>query len=392
MKKKSPLHLLGLLLVLAIFVAAAWLLASEFRRHNLTFAKILDSVLQIPTSHIVVALGLTVINFGILVCYDYLAFHYAQIPISLRRVAFAALTSYPVSYNFGATVAGIPLRYRLYSSWGISLSKIVQLLVILALTFWFGVFFISGMLFVFAPLRIPPEQLQLISTTLVTEWRIHEDVVKWFTYLFSDSRPFGILLLALTALYVGASLLHRGSLKIFRWTLPVPPFRLTIYQIAIASADMLVAASVLYALFPPVRGGYLTVLEVYLVAYVLIVLSHVPGGWGVLEACMMTLLGSLRLVPEHAANMPKVLAGIIVFRVIYFLIPLLFAAAMLGWHEFALRKKWIPLLVAYPENQASEAAGPEGAIGHAGNVPVSGHATNGKSETAESKRRVPSQK
>ena len=70
--------------------------------------------------------------------------------------------------------------------------------------------------------------------------------------MFSDSRPFGILLLAMTGLYVGASLLHRGSLKIFRWTLPVPPFRLTIYQIAIASADMLVAASVLYVLFPPI--------------------------------------------------------------------------------------------------------------------------------------------
>ena len=59
----------------------------------------------------------------------------------------------------------------------------------------------------------------------------------------------------------GASLFHRGSLKIFRWTLPVPPFRLTLYQIAIASADMLVAGSVLYALFPPIHGGYLTVLE-----------------------------------------------------------------------------------------------------------------------------------
>ena len=186
----------------------------------------------------------------------------------------------------------------------------------------------------------------------MTEWHIHENVVEWFTFLFADSRPFGILLLALTGLYVGASLFHRGSLKIFRWTLPVPPFRLTLYQIAIASADMLVAASVLYVLFPPVRGGYLKVLEVYLVAYVLIVLSHVPGGWGVLEAVMMTLLGTLKLVPDPEANMPKVFAGIIVFRVIYFLLPLLFAAAMVGWHEYALRKKWIPPVAANPDGPA----------------------------------------
>ena len=378
MKKTSSLHLLGSLLVLAVFAAAAWLLASEFRTHDLTFAKIYDSLLQIPASHIVVALGMTFINYAvILVFYDYLAFRFAEVPISLRRVAFAALTSYPFSYNFGATLAGAPLRYRLYSSWGIPLTKIVQLLVILALTFWFGVFFISGVLFVFAPLRIPHSQLKLISTSMVMEWHIHEDVVKWFTYLFSDSRSFGILLLAMTAAYVGASLFHRGSLKIFRWTLPVPPFRLTIYQIAIASADMLVAASVFYALFPPVRGGYLTVLEVYLVAYVLIVLSHVPGGWGVLEAVMMTLLGSLKLVPNPEVSMPKVFAAIIVFRVIYFLLPLLFAAAMVGWHEYALRKKWIPPVVANSD----------GAV-----EPEAMNRLAGKNGTAEVERHVSSEK
>ena len=146
----------------------------------------------------------------------------------------------------------------------------------------------------------------------------------------------------------------------------MPPFRLTIYQIAIASADMLVAGSVLYVLFPPIRGGYLTVLEVYLVAYVLIVLSHVPGGWGVLEAVMMTLLGTLKLVPDAEANMPKVFAAIIVFRAIYFLLPLAFAAAMVGWHEYALRKKWIPAGHGeVPTARAMTGPPPDGMNGHA---------------------------
>ena len=324
-----------------------------------------------------VALGLTIINYGILVCFDYLAFRYAKVPISLQRVAFAALTSYSFSYNFGATLAGVPLRYRLYSSWNIPLTKIVQLLVILALTFWFGVFFISGVLFVAAPLRIPPDQLQSITQALLT--KIPKEAVDWFAYLFSDSRPFGVVLLLLAGFYVGTSLLHRGSLKIFRWTLPVPPFRLTIYQIGIASADMLVAGSVLYTLFPPILGGYLKILEVYLVVYVLIVLSHVPGGWGVLEAGMMALLGTLQLVPNPEANMPMVVAGIIVFRVIYFLMPLAFSAALVGWHEYALRKQWISPIVVSPE-------------GAADNVSTNVPSSNGKSETGEPRRHVPSEK
>jgi len=364
MKKRSPVHLFGSLLVVVIFVVAVLLLRYELKRTNITMEVIWDSLLHVPAWNIAVALALTIINYGILVCYDYLAFCYAKVPISLRRVTFAALASYSFSYNFGATLAGAPLRYRLYSAWNLPLSKIVQLLVILALTFWFGVFFISGVLFVFVPLRIPDDQVQEISKALLT--KIPKDAVDFFTHWLSDSWLFGILLLVITGLYVGASLMHRGSLKIFRWTLPVPPFRLTIYQIGIASADMLVAASVLYVLFPPIVGGYLTILEAYLVVYVLIVLSHVPGGWGVLELGMMTLLKSLHLVPNPEANMPSVFAGIIIFRVIYFLLPLAISAALVGWHEYALRKNWITPLVADPDDQADDSSGSGAANGRPG--------------------------
>lgn len=374
-QKRSPLHYLGTLLVLAVFVAAALLLYHQWHDNHLSLAKILKNLLQISGTHVAIAAGITFINYAvILVCYDYLAFRFAEVPLSLKRIAFAALTAYPVSYNFGATLFGAPLRYRLYSAWGIPLTKIVQLLVILALTFWFGVFFISGVLFVFWPLRIPVGRLQDISTALA-EWHIHEGVVK---FLLQDSRLYGILLLALTGMHVGASILHRGSLKIFRWTLPVPPFRLTVYQIGIASADMLVAGSILYLLFPSINGGYLKLLEVYLVAYVLVVLSHVPGGWGVFEAVMMTLPKVLNLVPDTPKSTGQLAAGIIVFRVIYLLLPLLFAAAMVGWHEYALRKKWIPRLMASPADPAAGEARPEGMNGH-----------SGKDGTADVERHVP---
>jgi glycosyltransferase 2 family protein len=367
MQRKGPLQVFGLLLVITVFAVASWLLWHQWHSNNLTPAEVLRCLRQIPTSHVLLALGVTVLNYGvILVCYDYLAFRFANVPITLVRVAFAAVTGYAFSYNFGATFAGLPLRYRLYSSWGIPLAKIVQLLIILALTFWFGVFFIAGLLFIFAPLTIPPDQLAIIQNTLLNQQHVPQEVVTWFTRLFFDSRPFGCLLLSFTSLYVGASLLHRGTLKIFRWTLPVPPFRLTVYQVGIAAADMLVAASVLFLLFPPVVGGYLTVLEVYLVAFSLIVLSHVPGGWGVLEAVMITLLSSLKLVPDPAENIPRVFAAIIAFRVIYYMLPLLIAAGLIGWHEYALRRKWIRPLAEATGVSLDCAGTAPGLNGHAG--------------------------
>ena len=314
MKKKSPLQLLGLLLVLAVFAVAAWLLGRELQRNDLTFAKICEAFCRSAVAHryrpgadvhqlwrdpgllrlpgLSLCRGADFAAAGGLRGADRLSGQ-----LQLRRHGGGCPPPLPPLFGVGDSacedraVAGDP-----------------------GLTFWFGVFFISGVLFVAKPLRIPHDQLQLIAQAMAT--KVPKEAVNWFKYLFADSRPFGILLLLLAGAYIGASLFHRGSLKLFRWTVPVPPFRLTVYQIAIASADMLVAASVFYVLFPPIVRAYpyLKVLEVYLVVYVLIVLSHVPGGWGVLEAGMMTLLRTLELVKDPDVNLPKVFAAIIVFR------------------------------------------------------------------------------
>jgi uncharacterized membrane protein YbhN (UPF0104 family) len=73
----------------------------------------------------------------------------------LRKIALASFAGYAFSYNFGATLFGTSIRYRLYSAWGVPLLKIVKLLVILGLTFWFGVFGLAGVVFVVTPFSIP---------------------------------------------------------------------------------------------------------------------------------------------------------------------------------------------------------------------------------------------
>lgn len=329
---KNPLRLIGPLLVFLVFAGAAWLLVRQLKHYD--FQQVVQSLRQIPVSHLVAAVGITIINYLILVGYDVLAVRFVGQTLAFWRVALASFTGYACSYNFGATLAGATIRYRLYSAWGVPIIKVLQLLVILGLTFWFGVFALAGVIFVFSPLRIPEDKLAQICA------QIPPNLGSWFRMLFADSRPFGIALLLLAILYVGTSAVHKGSLTIFRWQLPVPPFRLTVYQVAIASADMLVAGWLLYVLFPALKGGYVTVLAIYLVAYVLVVLSHVPGGWGVLELVMLSLVEALELAPNPEVDMPHAIAGLVVFRVIYFFIPLLVALILLGVHELSLRGKW----------------------------------------------------
>jgi uncharacterized membrane protein YbhN (UPF0104 family) len=104
--------------------------------------------------------------------------------------------------------------------------------------------------------------------------------------------------------------------------------KLTLYQIAIACGDLLVGAAVLYVLLPSIDGGYMRVLGVFMLAFVVAVLTHVPGGYGVFDALIIHFL------PEDDGA--QVVAALLVFRVIYYWVPLLLASVMLGYHEFKL--------------------------------------------------------
>jgi uncharacterized membrane protein YbhN (UPF0104 family) len=314
---KRWLHLFGRLIVLALFIAAAWLLYKRLEEY--TLADIWRAVLQVSAGQIAAAAALTVLNYLILVGYDWLAVRWIKEPVPLWKIAFASFTGYTFSYNFGATLFGTAIRYRLYSLWGMPVWKILELLVILGLTFWFGLFALSGVLFILDPLEIPIPIEQLPEN--IREWAV----------LFQNTYWSGWVLLAIASGYVGLSAFYRGSVKLWRWVIPVPALKLTLMQIIIASADLLVFAAVLYAVMPTIEGmDYFKVLGIFILAYVASVLSHVPGGYGVIE--FMILL----FVPKD--HLLAATASLLVFRLVFFWVPVLLSAVMLGLYELTLRQ------------------------------------------------------
>lgn len=348
---KRVLRLLGPLLVLLVFLGAVWLLYSELRQYRLS-----DIGAQMRTilasKGFAVAIGLTVLNYLILVGYDLLAVRWVgEKRLSLRRIALASFTGYACSYNFGATLAGTTIRFRLYSAWGMSAVKILELLLILGLTFWFGLFGLAGVVFITNPPRVTGEAQELVAhqeqaspenhaphaDDAQTKERI-KDVVAQIVRIAANMRLWGIVLLAIALGYLSLSLLRWSKIRVRGHELPVPPFRLTLYQFAITSADMAVGGLVLYSLMHQIPGvtSYMEVLAVYLLVYVAVVLSHVPGGYGVFDAGM---LFCLRL-SSFPVEVPRdaVIAAILVFRIIYFWIPLLVAIPLLAANEILLRR------------------------------------------------------
>lgn len=321
MKKYLPI--LGKLLVLFICALACWLLYDKLKRYSME--EIIDSILHIRHRQLVLAVVLVVINYAILVGYDWLAVKAIHRRLPFPRVCLVSFAGSAVSYNLGALLGGTTVRYRLYSAWGFHPIDIVRLVLMLAVTFWIGALGLAGGVLLFANVHIPPE-LGIEPGHI---------------------RPLGAALLGLCLLYLFVCWWARGrAVRIFKKEFALPTLPIALAQTAVACADLLVAAACLYVLLPERSTiTFADFLPNYLLAQVAVVLTHVPGGVGVLELILMHII--------HGVNPKRLFGAILVFRVLYYLVPLLISLIMLFIYEFRLRRR-TPEEIAEDERETEE--------------------------------------
>ncbi len=302
----------GPVFVLVMLVAALLLLHVELRTH--TLQDFLDELKKIPIGYLILAVLLTILNYAILVCYDWLGIWYIRHPMRFNRVALASFLGYAVGNNFGLLFGGSTIRYRLYSSWGLSTSDIVRLLFILAITFWIGLFALSGFVFLINPLPVPEG---------------------WSWIPFSDTRPLGWALTIAALGYLAFCAFRRKPLKFKNVDCSPPPIGLAFMQYLVASIDLVVAAGVMYALLAPtIEISFFHFVTIFLMAQVAVFVTQVPGGIGVLELSIIALLRQ-----DEAA----VFGALLAYRMIFYLTPMLIGLVMLVAHEVtANRTKLLP--------------------------------------------------
>lgn len=299
---KFNVRILGPIVVLAIFLGAVWLLYREVSSYSLEdFRK---SLSQISPLRIGLSLGLMVINYAILVGYDWLALKAIHKKLRLRRVALVSFVGQAVSYSFGALLGGSTVRFRFYSAWGFTPLEFVRLVLMLAVTFWVGALGLVGALFLFAPPAIPPDLAALVPV--------------------QDIRPLGALLLGIALGYLILCGVMHKPFHVWGKEFALPPLRIAIAQTLVAGLDLVVAGACLYVLVPNMSVSFIDFLPAYLLGMVAVVLSHVPGGAGVLEVVVLHL---------STADKQGVLAALLCFRVIYYLLPLLAAAVIFVLYE-----------------------------------------------------------
>lgn len=294
--------------LLALTVAAAALrhIAAET-----SWDRIADDVARIPLIRLTMAVLLTIASYITLIGYDVLALRVIGRRVGLRTTALASFTSYVFSHNFGfATVTGGVARWRVYRPKGLTLGEVAQVMVMTGVTFWMGVFLILGTAFVFAS-----TPLTVLGMT-IGAGRLH-----------------GIGAVVLLSLVGYTALLHYRSgrsLRLFGWVVTLPTPRIAGKQFLLATLDHVLAAGVVFALMPTMPlGDFPLVLTAYLLALLAGLITHAPGGVGVFEVMMVMALPQLERSP--------LLAGLLLYRLVYFLVPLAFGLALFAGHEWRMR-------------------------------------------------------
>lgn len=272
---------------------SAWLLYHELR--DISVDDILASLNAIPHYRWLLAAAATLIAYAALAGYDQLALSHLHKKIPWRFIASASFTAYAIGHNIGASVfSGAVVRYRAYSSQGLSAPEIGILVAFCSFTFTLGSMLLGGIV-----LLIEPRLLN----------RFFEDIAVWVPIVS------GVLMLALVGLYVVGSGLHLKSLKIRSVKLQYPRLPIVFRQLIIGPLELIAAATIIYFALPEASNpGYLLVLGIFLASFSAALLSHAPGGLGVLEVVFLLALPDV--------NPADVIAALLVFRLFYLLIPL----------------------------------------------------------------------
>lgn len=234
--------------------------------------------------------------------------------VPYRIAALSSFTSYSIGHNIGATVfTGGAIRFRIYSDWGLSAIDVAKICFLSGLTFWLGNIFVLGLGLLWHPeaatsiALLPPWINQLIALGLIVS------IVLYLVWLTFAPRELG----------------QNG------WKVRLPSARLTLLQILIGVVDLGFCAMAMYILMPAQpQIDFLSLAVVFILSTLLGFASHAPGSLGVFDAAMLVAL------PQFGRE--ELLATLLVFRLLYFVIPFALAITVMGSREVWLNvmKPW----------------------------------------------------
>jgi uncharacterized membrane protein YbhN (UPF0104 family) len=298
-----------------------WLLVDELR--GISIDDVGAGLAAISWRQWLLAALAAVAAYAALAGYDRIALRHIGKRVSWPFVALCSFTTYALSHNIGGSViSGAVIRYRAYSTKGLTTHEVGVLVAICSLTFALATVMLGGLLLVIHPSVVE---------------RIAPDLPVWMGLALGGG------LLAIVALYVFGSWLRLRPFRIGGFELHYPRLPIVLRQLTIGPFEILAAATIIYFALPAEGNpGFLTVAAVFVASFTVAQLSHAPGGLGVLEVVFIKGLPEMDEV--------QVLAALLVFRLLYLLIPLLISiCVVIVFERSQLASRWARPLPSHNE-------------------------------------------
>lgn len=291
---------------LTLLVAVSFVLHRELEGHHLH--EVLEHLRAIPGRNLWMAVLLAAASYWLLSFFDLLALRYAGRQVPYPTTLFTAFISYAFGHNIGlATLTGGAIRFRMYSTFGLSTLEVSTVAGFCTLTSAIGLCLLIGGGLLLEPARMA-EALRMPPPLAL---------------------GLGVVVVAFPLCYAAWGLLARRPLTLRGWTVDPPGGRIVLPQLLLGAADVALAASVLWVLLPPSASlGIPAFAGIYALAMSAGLISHVPGGVGVFESVMLLAL------PQVPAS--QLLGALLAYRTIYYLCPLLVATLLFGYRELTL--------------------------------------------------------
>jgi len=280
---------------LVLLVAAVFVLRREF--HGLSWGQVAAVMNGWGYAAIAEALLLAALSFLLMGVIEWLGLRWAGARLPWTTALAGSFLSGAIGHAIGANllVAGA-VRAKLYDRYGVTLTQVAATTLFNGMSFAVGLSALGGSGLLLA------SHAELAATAIPL-------------YL---ARGAGALLIAGALAWVAVCYWRHGKpVCIFRRSITLPSTKDAVLALVIGVIDNGIAAAIIWVLLPHGVTSYASFVGAYAVACVVGLISGVPGGAGVFESAISTLLPSVEAAPLAAAFLG--------YRLAFYILPLIIA-------------------------------------------------------------------
>lgn len=274
---------------MAVLALAAYIVSRAFAGY--TLADIRQGLEAIPPFRVVLAIACAAGSYFCLTWFDWMAVRYAGKPLPYRQAALASFVSLSIGHNVGfAALSSGAVRYRFYTGWGLSVEQVAKVVLFCGVTVGLGLAVTGGSALLLRP-HLAQELTGLSSSAIVL---------------------LGGACLGAAVLYLLLAAFIRGRLQLWQWSFEMPSLGLAAGQILAGTVNYIFVSACLYQGMAAVSDvAFLAVTAAFVIAIATALVTHVPGGLGVIEGVVLLLLSQAQII-----------GALVMFRAAYFLLPL----------------------------------------------------------------------